>query len=162
MKLNYTDYSLFDECKITKFPSPIGEYTRLVDGLKPKPGKTVIDSITGQRIDIPPKRGILIEECSFNEAINYLADRRIKKSNSQIGLIHDILAVRFPTEYAQNREKIINRDKLEYEMTQSNAKNDPAYFGMRGFSGTVRQDGSLRSSGKQIKLRNGSIKIKRY
>jgi len=141
--------------------TPESEAVRLYNDVLPKPAKFGIDS-QGKRYDFPAKRGIDLVTCTFMDAVNWLADTRIKKSESSIGFVHRFLSDKFPNEYAQNRDKIDSRYKLEYEMIQSNSKNDIAWLGEVGFSELVRSDGSLSNSKNRIvKQRSGEIKIVR-
>jgi hypothetical protein len=155
--LNYTDYSLFNE----KYPTPLGEYTRLVHGLKGRK-RSVFTNSLNEKVVTTARKGINIENCTLKEGLQYLKNKTIKKSNTNIGFIHDILSLRFKDKYAQLREEIDPSFKKEFEILQSNLINDPAFIGMRGFSGSVRQDGSLNNlKNKQIQRKNGSIKIVR-
>lgn len=158
--------SPFDQSKIKNelgknTLTPEAEAVRLSNELRSKPAHFLINS-DGVRIDIPAKRGFDVETCDFITMVNWLADTRIKKSQSLIMFVHRIMAVRFPTEYSQHKNQIDNRIKLEYEMIQSNAKNDITWLGEVGFSNMVRLDGSLSNS-KNImkKQRNEEIKITR-
>jgi len=156
--LNFTDQS---KVKEGRNPSTIGEYTRLVNEIKAKPAKFFINSL-GERVDIPAKLGIDIETCTFTDIINWLADTRIKKSQTNIAFAHRIMSVRFPTEYAQHRDKINNRYKLEYEMIQSNSKNDPSWIGEVGFANKVRLDNSLTNPLTITeKLKNDVVRVRK-
>ena len=91
--------------------------------------------------------------------VNYLANGRVKKSESSRAFIHRVLAWRFPTEYAQKRDSIDNRYKLEYELIQANSKRDIEDLGKVGFQNNVRLDGSLnRDYARTEKQRNGKIR----
>jgi len=152
--------SPFDQSK-EKIISYEGEAIRLSNELRAKPFHSYI-SISGERIDIPAVQGFDCETCTFMDMVNWLADTRIKKSESLIAFVHRIMSIRFPTEYAQNRDKIQARYKLEYEMIQSNSKNDIEWFGEVGFSNKVRLDGSLTDNNNRVvKQRNDEIKIVR-
>lgn len=119
-----------------------GEAVRLANELRAKPSYTKIDYM-GIRQDIPAKRGFDVETATFQTMVDYLADTRIKKSDSSIAFIHRILSIRFPNEYTQNKSKIENRYKLEVELIESKSKNDVTWFGEVGFQNKVRLDGSL-------------------
>ena len=94
--------------------------------------------------------------------VNWLADSRIKKSETTVSFVHRILSVRFPNEYAQQKDKINNRYKLEHELIQSNSKNDSSWFGEVGFSNMVRLDGSLTNNNVIVrKLKNNKVEIVR-
>ena len=141
--------------------TPESEAVRLYNDVLPKPAKFGIDS-QGKRYDFPAKRGIDLVTCTFMDAVNWLADTRIKKSESSIGFVHRFLSDKFPNEYAQNRDKIDSRYKLEYEMIQSNSKNDVTWLGEVGFQNMVRLDDSLTNPNvRLLKLRNGEINIVR-
>jgi|LULR01.1.fsa_nt_gb uncharacterized protein YlaI len=136
------------------------EAVRLSNELRSKKARTYIHDQTGKRIDIPAKKGFDIETADFMTMVNWLANPRIKKSNSLIAFVHRCLAVRFPDEYAQNKKKIDSRYKIEKELILSHAKNDVAWIGEVGFSNMIRLDGSLNNSSiKTTKLKNGEIRI---
>tara|TARA_R110002110_G_scaffold90783_1_gene235987 strand:- start:110 stop:580 length:471 start_codon:yes stop_codon:yes gene_type:complete len=153
MKINYIDKKKLHEISF------IGEYTRLVEEIKPRKASFFINSL-GNRIDIPERKGIDIEKCEFMDIVNWLADTRIKKSNTSICFAHRMMAVRFSNDYATHRNKINNRFKLEYEMIQSNSKNDPSWLGEVGFSNMIRLDKSLTNPlTKTMKLKNDIIQV---
>ena len=136
-----------------------GEAVRLSNELRAKPARTVIN-IDGDRVNIPAKQGFDIETCSFMDLVNYLADTRIKKSESIISFIHRVLSWRFPTKYTQHRDKINNRYKLEYEMIQSKSKKEIEFLGEVGFQNKVRLDDTLtKPNVRTEKLRNGKIRV---
>ena len=118
------------------------EAVRLSNELRARPSITYID-VHGVRVDIPVKQGFDCETADFNTMVNWLADTRIKKSESLIAFVHRILAVRFPNEYTLYRDNINDRYRLEYEMIQSNAKNDIFWMGEVGFQNKVRLDNSI-------------------
>jgi len=139
--------------------TPEAEAVRLSNDLRSKPSRTFIGE-DGIRVDIQSKKGFDIETAEFSVMVNWLADTRIKKSESLIVFVHRCLAVRFPNEYSQHRSKIDNRYKLEQEMIESNAKNDVAWLGEVGFSNMVRLDGSITNSKtKIIKSKDETIKV---
>lgn len=158
---------LFDQTKLVTDSNKLAiteeaESIRLSNELRAKPMTSYIHATTGLRVDVPAKQGFDCETADFMTMVNWLADTRIKKSESLIAFVHRIMSVRFPTEYAQNRDKIQARYKLEFEMIQSNAKNDIEWFGEVGFQNQVRLDGSLNNTkSKIIKQRNGEIKVMR-
>jgi len=153
MKINYIDKNKLNEISF------IGEYSRLVEEIKPRKSSFFINSL-GERRDMAERKGIDIEKCDFIEIVNWLADTRIKKSNTSICFAHRIMSVRFPDDYAKHRNKINRRFKLEYEMIQSNSKNDPAWIGEVGFSNFIRLDGSLTNPlTKTMKLKNDIIQV---
>ena len=93
---------MFDQSKIYKDDnsnslSGEGESIRLSNELRSQPSQTIID-VFGLRVDIPAKQGFDCETADFITMVNWLADSRIKKSESLIAFVHRILAVRFPTE----------------------------------------------------------------
>lgn len=138
-----------------------GEATRLANFLRAKPASMFINS-DGIRVDVPARRGFDCETADFSTMVNYLGDPRIKKSDSLITYVHRIMAVRFPDEYAQNRDKIHKRFKIEYEMIQSNAKNDAAWLGQVGFTNMIRQDGSLSRPTSEVNVsKHDIVQIKR-
>ena len=138
-----------------------GEAVRLANELRSRPAKTTIGA-GGEREDIPAKQGFDVETADFNTMVNYLADTRIKKSESSRAFIHRVLAWRFPTEYAQKRDSIDNRYKLEYEMIQANSKKDIEDLGKVGFQNNVRLDGTLTNPNvKAEKQRDEKIRIVR-
>lgn len=136
--------SLFDQSK-EKDITYEGEAVRLSNELRAKPARSFIN-IDGIRVDIPAKQGFDCETVDFMTMVNWLADTRIKKSQSLSAFVHRIMAVRFPTEYTQNKSNIDGRYKLEMEMIESKAKNDISWFGEVGFKNKVRLDGSLNNT----------------
>ena len=157
---------LFDQSKLIKSNGSTSltteaEAIRLSNELRSKPMRSFID-MAGNRVDIPAKQGFDCETADFTTMVNWLADTRIKKSESLIAFVHRVMAVRFPNEYAQNKSKIDSRYKLEMDMIESKAKNDISWLGEVGFSNMVRLDKSLTSENNiVIKQRNGEIKVMR-
>tara|TARA_R110002126_G_scaffold245341_1_gene388522 strand:- start:25 stop:489 length:465 start_codon:yes stop_codon:yes gene_type:complete len=138
-----------------------GEAVRLKNDIAPKAAYTTTND-RGDIFNHPAKRGIHIETDSFLDIINWLADTRIKKSESSRAFVHRCLSVRFPDKYAQNKSKIDNRYKLEQEMIESNSKNDVAWFGEVGFSNMVRLDGSLTKLNNKVVInKDGTVKVVR-
>jgi hypothetical protein len=157
---------LFDQSKLIKSNGSTSltteaEAIRLSNELRSQPMRSFID-MAGNRVDIPAKQGFDCETTDFMTMVNWLADTRIKKSESLIAFVHRVMAVRFPNEYAQNKSKIDSRYRLEMDMIESKAKNDISWLGEVGFSNMVRLDKSLTSeNNKVIKQRNGEIKVMR-
>jgi len=138
------------------------EAVRLSNELRSKKARTYIHDQTGKRIDIPAKKGFDIETADFMTMVNWLANPRIKKSNSLIAFVHRWLSVKFPDEYSKNKKKIDSRYKAEKELILSHAKNDIVWLGEVGFCNMVRLDGSLNNPDtKIIKKKNGEIRIVR-
>jgi hypothetical protein len=138
-----------------------GEAVRLSNELRAKPARTWIDDL-GFRIDIPAKKGFDIETCEFMDMVNWLADTRIKKSQSLSAFVHRVMSVRFPNEYTNNKKNIDNRYNLEMELIESKSKNDISWFGQVGFSNMVRLDGLLtNNNNKVIENKDKTIKITR-
>jgi hypothetical protein len=157
---------LFDQSKLIKSNGSTSltteaEAIRLSNELRSQPMRSFID-MSGNRVDIPAKQGFDCETTDFMTMVNWLADTRIKKSESLIAFVHRVMAVRFPNQYAQNKSKIDSRYRLEMDMIESKAKNDISWLGEVGFSNMVRLDKSLTSeNNKVIKQRNGEIKVMR-
>lgn len=150
----------FDQTRKNEL-SYYGESVRLANELRAKPSRFYIDD-EGNRIDIPGKQGFDIEDADFMTIVNWLADTRNEKSESLIAFVHRCLSVRFPTEYAQYKDNIINRYKMEYEMIQSNSRNEIEWLGEVGFQNKIRLDNSLNINNvKIIKDRNENIRIVR-
>ena len=78
------------------------------------------------------KKGFDIETCEFMDMVNWLADTRIKKSQSLSAFVHRVMSVRFPNEYTNNKKNIDNRYNLEMELIESKSKNDISWFGEVG------------------------------
>jgi hypothetical protein len=136
-----------------------GEAVRLSNELRAKPARTSINDL-GFRIDIPAKQGFDIETCEFMDMVNWLADTRIKKSQSLSAFVHRVMAVRFPNEYTNNKKNIDNRYNLEMELIESKSKNDVSWFGEVGFSNMVRLDGILNNNNnKVIENKDKTVKI---
>ena len=153
----------FDQSKIRDDTGKISltteaEAVRLSNELRSKPSRTYIGA-NGKRVDIPAKQGFDIETADFKTIVNWLADSRIKKSESLIAFVHRFLSIEFSNEYSKYKSKIDNRYKLEHEMIESNSKNDIFWLGEVGFSNMVRLDGSLNNKNTRvIKQKNGEIK----
>jgi hypothetical protein len=138
-----------------------GEAVRLSNELRAKPASMSINH-RGERIDTPAKQGFDVETADFKTMVNWLADTRIKKSESLIAFVHRCLSIRFPDKYTQNKSNIDNRYKLEQELIESNSKNDITWLGEVGYSNMVRLDGSLtKTYNKVIENRDETIQIKR-
>lgn len=149
------------EGDIVKQGAPAEDY-RLYNEILPKPASFRIDEDTGARIDIPAKRGIDIKTCTFKQAVDWLADKRIKKSQTSMMYVLRHLAVRFPDDFARDQKKIMNRQKLEHEMIMANAKNDAGWFGQVSYQNMVRLDHSLDNPrNKVIKEKNEKFRIVR-
>lgn len=155
--------------------SPYREYRNLINEFRNQPLQTRLDSITGERIDRPPKTdGFDVETCAFKDLVKWFkepyhrihngANGKKRKSQSQVGVIIDIMAWRFPNELAnfKRQETFPIKLKAEAEMAESNITKEFEHIGLRGYCGTVRQDGFLTNSrNKQLKMKNGRIKIVR-
>jgi len=138
-----------------------GEAIRLYNDVLPQPARTIVNKL-GKRIDITAKKGINVTNCTFKEAVNWLADTRTKKSESSTMFVHRILSQRFPDEYSKQKDKIDNRLKLEHELIQSNMKNDIDWLGEVGYQNKVRLDGSLENKKSKVSIsRTGKITIKK-
>jgi len=148
-------------------------YRNLANEFRNKPKKIINLSDAGGIITIPAKTdGVDIETCSFTDLKNILLKPHHKfdgqkgirkKSESQKGFVFDIMAWRYPTEFTdfQRASNFPTELKKEAELTQSNLQKEFEHIGKRGFSGTIRQDGSLNNpKTKQIK-NNDMIKIRR-
>lgn len=134
-----------------------GEAVRLSNELRAKPARTQINP-DGIRIDIPAKTGFDIETCDVIDIQNWLNDFTIKKSPSLLMFVHRVFAVRFPDEYARLRDVIDARFKREFEMVQSEAKNEIEWFGEAGYQNLVRLDGSLTNPKLRItKMQDGRV-----
>lgn len=146
----------FDQTRESE-KSAYGEAVRLSNEIRARAASLSIDPL-GNRIDTPSRVGFNVEDCEFLDLVNWLADTRIKKSESSRAFAHRILSVRFPTEYAQNKTNIENRYKLEVEMIESNSKNEVEWFGQVGYQNRVRLDNSLTNTHiNSVKLRNGNV-----
>lgn len=104
--------------------------------------------------------GFDVETAEYGKLLSYFTDNRIKKrSQSLISFVNRVLAIRFPTEYAQDKikiEKIIGHS--EYLLIQSVAKNETEWLGEVSYQNMVRLDGSLTNPNVKIsKLKDGSI-----
>lgn len=133
----------------------------IYEQLKTRPATFRIDSF-GNRIDVPEKRGIDTHTCEPMDFVNWFADTRIKKSETARMNVMRKMAVRFPTEFARYKTKIDQRYRLEMEMIESKATNDPRFFGEVSYGEMVRLDGSLSNpKNKVIKLKNENFKVVR-
>ena len=153
----------FDQSKIRDDEGKISltteaEAVRLSNDLRSKPSRTYIGP-NGKRIDVPAKQGFDIETANFKTIVNWLADTRIKKSESLIAFVHRFLAIRFSNDYSKHKSKIDNRYKLEHEMIKSNAKDDIFWLGEVGFSNMIRLDGSLTNKNNKVVKKNGKVSV---
>ena len=138
-----------------------GEAVRLYNDILPQAAQTFVDKF-GKRYDKAEKKGIDVLTCTFKEAVNWLADTRIKKSESSTMFVHRVLSTRFPDDYSQHKNKIDNRLKLEHELIQSQSKSDIVWPGEVGYQNKVRLDGTLNNKMSNVKVdRLGKIKIER-
>lgn len=125
----------------------------------PQPAQSFI-GINGNRVDIPAKRGIDIKTCTFMDAVNWLADTRIKKSETSRMFVLRHLAVRFPAEFSDYKVQIDQRYRLECEMIESKATNDARFFGEVSYQNMVRLDDSLTNPNVRIvKLNDDKYRI---
>ncbi len=142
--------------------TPYGESVRLSNELRLIPDGTklilneanvLVKVFTGGRL-----WGFDIETASYGKLLSYFTDSRIKKrSESLIAFVNRILSIRFPNEYAQDKNKI---EKIigysEYSLIQSEAKNEMEWFGEVSYQNKVRLDGSLTNPNVRIeKLNSG-------
>jgi len=159
--------SKFDQNRITDdsnniIETPYSQAVRLSNELRSKPARTYIDSATGQRIDVPAKIGFDIETCTILQIKNWINDRTIKKSEALLMFVHRVLAMRFETEYSQMKDKIDSRFLQEYDLIQSEKRNEIEWLGDVGYSNLTRLDRSINNSkNKIVRQKNGSIKVVR-
>jgi hypothetical protein len=143
--------------------SPYGEAVRLANELRSRAARTILDQ-WGGREDIPARKGFDVETCDLEVLRTWLNNLSIKKSASLIMFVHRIIAVRFPDKYA-NIQRFVNKSKgftNEYQLIQSEARNEVEWFGEVGFQNMVRLDGSLsKSHVKPRKVKGGKFTFKR-
>jgi len=153
---------LFDQTKVFDI-TPYGEAVRLSNEFRAKPETTINRKIGNQFVDvvIPAKSGFDVETTDFNTLTTWLQTKK-KKSQSQISFIHRILSIRFPTEYAQYRDNIDKNFKAEFELIQSQSKNEVEWLGLCGFQNNVRLDKLLTNSKIRVtQNKNQTFTIKR-
>lgn len=148
--------------------NPYGESVRLSNELRFIPAGNVLrENSFGDLESVwsdGRQWGFDIETADYTKLINYFSDTRIKKrSASLIAFVNRIIAVRFPTEYSQDKDKI---DKLismrEFELIQSEAKNEVEWFGQVSYQNMIMLDGSLTNTKvKTTILRDGSIRMEK-
>ena len=138
--------------------SPYGGAVRLWLTLLPVPAHTNIE--TGLWVEA--KKGINITNCTPHQFKTWLNDFSIKKSPSSLANVHRVFSLRFPNEYAQLRDNIDPRFKREYELIQSESKNDMYWAGEVDYQNKVMMDGSLTNNKvKFTTKRDGTVKLVR-
>lgn len=153
---------LFDQTKVFDI-TPYGEAVRLSNEFRAKPQTTINQKVGNKFVDvtIPAIQGFDVETCEFTTLIKWLQTKR-KKSQSQISFIHRILSIRFSVKYAQYRTMIDKKFKIEFELIQSQSKNEVEWVGLCGFQNNVRLDKSLTNNKvKVIQNKDNTIKVMR-
>ena len=103
--------------------------------------------------------GFDCETCTFQKLMSYFTGK-IKRSQSLISFVIRIMALRFPKEYHENKnriEKLIGKD--EYEIIESNKRNEINWLGECGFQNMVYYT-KLKKNVNVIKGKNDRITIK--
>ena len=150
--MNLPSYNENDKKKLHDLK---GEFIRLCNELKSKKSYQVKD-VDNNLTTIPAKTdGLDITTCEFNEIKKRILENKYRSndsqpyknhSNSQIGLMFDVISWRFPDKLNElkNHPKFPNKLKKELDLSISNLKKELTYLGRRGISGYVRLDGSIR------------------
>jgi len=135
-----------------------GEAVRLSNELRFRPAGNVIKIIVGVSQTVWDEGrlwGFDIETASFNRLMSYFTDNRIKKrSQSLITFVLSVIQWRFPTEFHNDRNKITKLVSVsEFNLIETKTKKEVEYLGTKGYSGTVRLDGSLKRPKNKVVLK---------
>ena len=104
--------------------------------------------------------GFDCETCSFQKLMSYFTGNKIKRSQSLISFVIRVMALRFPKEYHENKnriERLIGKD--EYQSIESNKRNEINWLGECGFQNMVYYT-KLKKNVNVIKGKNDRITIK--
>lgn len=152
----------------TSIPS---EDVALSEALTYKAPQLIIRRDGTEYYTLPRYWGFDVWSASYEKLISYFSDARItNRSNALISLVLRKTAVRFPTEYARDKTKLFDMikkfnplfDLNEIELIESNATNDPAFFGGASIQNLQLFNGKLTNPrSKFIKLKNEEFKIVR-
>lgn len=105
--------------------------------------------------------GFNVEDCNFIKLMSYFTGNKIKRSQSLISFVIRVMALRFPKEYHENKNRIVKLiGKVEYEMIESNKRNEIEWLGEVGFQNLVYYS-KLKKPVNVIKGKNDTIKIMR-
>lgn len=136
----------------------------LTKELEYKPMGNYINSLGQKVFDSGRLWGFDVNTADYSKLLSYFTDARVtKRSQSLICHVLRKIAVRFPNEMTTDKESIIRISGIsreEFEKIQSEAKNDPAWFGEVGFQNMVRLDGSLHSNRAEIIKKHDIIKVR--
>lgn len=156
---------LFDQTRKDELTS-YGESVRLSNELRFIPAGNVLkETNIGTEYVWSDGRiwGFDVETADYSKLISYFSDNMIKKrSVSLIAFINRICAIRFSTEYTQDID--VNRliSMREFELIQSEAKNEVEWFGEVSYQNKVMLDGSLTNHNVGvITLNNVSVIIEK-
>jgi len=141
------------------------EAVALANELRYKPDSTKIfvnDLGKSQKIFVAGRLwGFDCETCTFEKLMSYFTGNKIKRSQSLISFVIRIMALRFPKEYHENKnriERLIGKD--EYQSIESNKRNEIQWLGECGFQNMVYYT-KLKKNVNVIKGKNDTIKITR-
>lgn len=113
--------------------------------------------------------GFDVETAEYSKLISYFTDARVtKRSESLKCHVLKYLMVRFPNETETDKLKLINVIKTistdDFEILQSEAKDDDAWFGDSGIQNSIWKDPKNPINNKRVKvvkLKNDGYRIER-
>jgi len=164
MKLKFDNKLLNDESG-NRIVSTITESIALANELRYRADSTKIfvnDLGKSVKIFVAGRLwGFNVEDCTFIKLMSYFTGNKIKRSQSLISFVIRIMALRFPKEYHENKNRIVKLiGKDEYEMIDSNKRNEINWLGECGFQNMVYYT-KLKKNVNVIKGKNDTIKIMR-
>lgn len=152
---------MFDQTR-EKELSTYGEAVRLSNELRYRPSGTRINILGEVVNDSGRLWGFDIETAEYSKLLSFFSDTRVtKRSASLIAFVNRILAIRFPNEYARDKTKIeAVISKREFELIQSEAKNEVEWAGCVGYQNMVRLDGSLTNKKLTVIRKGDKLEIR--
>lgn len=134
--------------------SPYGEAVRLSNEVRPIPAHRDIE--TG--LWVPAKQGVHIETDGFPRFMILLASGKLDNP-SLTWCVLRAMAWRFPTKYAEIKNRLNAINKNEFDLIVSNIRHEFEWLGETGLQNKVRYDGRLNNPNvRSVKNRDGSFK----
>lgn len=121
-----------------------GEAVRLYNEIKGHPSGMGTDA-AGNPFVIPERKGIDVLTATFAELKDFLDNPIFDKSESSRSFVRRMMAIRFPTDFAIEKNIVSADLKNEYQLIEDNKLITTDWLGEVGFHGKVRLDGSLKS-----------------
>lgn len=163
MKLKFDNKSLIDDSGKRSITTT-AESIALANELRYKPNSSKIFIADGKshKLFVAGRLwGFDCETCSFQKLMSYFTGNKIKRSQSLISFVIRIMALRFPQEYHENKNRIVKLiGKDEYQSIESNKRNEIEWLGECGFQNMVYYT-KLKKNVNVIKGKNDTIKIMR-